>query len=392
METPGVGSYDLTKNSNLSSPKVSYPKTLTSISGITVVQNSRKYSSTYYYSPGPGEYSPSNINARRQPSISIRGKPREVKRSEIPGPGQYNLSKSTNNCGISFTKAEKNFDYNLPTSSNTDRNLRYPGPGSYHLESTNSKITSFKFSNDKKLQYYCKNIPGPGAYNISNSSCKSRSSSYSIGKSLKKSSLPYSNETRSLGPGSYNLSKETDLKYKRIISVRIGNSQRNLHDFTETPGVGNYNLNESNKPKTYHANIPRAKRELSKSISKNSPGPGMYNTNPPKKTNGFSFNQTSRIKIVTESPGPADYEIKMSSIKPVSHGCKVAQSKRHLKINNKSDIPGPNSYNCDYAIVKKSSYNVTFGKASKQVLVKEVLPGPGYYNLPRYIRDFSMLS
>lgn len=395
IATPGVGAYDLNKSLNQSSPKYTFPKHASSISSITVI-NSGTFHSTDYTSPGPGQYNPSKIVLRKSPSYSVRGKPKDLKITSIPGPGQYNLSSSTSKGGISFTRTEKNFHPSAQPSINKDRNFATPGPGRYHLDKVSSKSPSYSFTTQTKFQSFDRSIPGPGAYNLLVSAHRPSGTSYSIGKSPKKG-LSFSNsELCNVGPGRYNL--QSSLKYNTI-SARIGNSPRNLHDIKSTPGVGQYNVSQS-KPIPNFATISKAKREISLSTTScartkfidQSPGPGRYNTINSKKTGGFTFNRTPKVRKENKSPGPGDYELQLNSIKPNTNCCIISQSKREKFNSGAPDSPGPGRYNSNCVNIKKSSYKATFGKASKHVVVKEVLPGPGHYNLPRYIRDFSTLS
>lgn len=395
IATPGVGTYDLSKCLNQSSPKFTFPKHASSISGITVI-NSGTYHSIDYSSPGPGQYNPSKIVLRKSPSYSVRGKPKDLKITTIPGPGQYNLSSSNSKGGISFTKTEKNFDPSATTSPNTEGKYATPGPGRYSSEKMRSKTPSYSFPTQTKFQSFDKSIPGPGAYNLLETAHRPSGTSYSIGKSPKKGLNFSSSELSNVGPGRYNVGDQANLKYKTI-SAKIGTSPRKLHDISKTPGVGQYNVGLK-KPIANCATITKAKREITLSttvsfhskINDQTPGPGRYNTINTKKTGGFTFSQTSKVRKEAKSPGPGDYEARLSSIKPNTSSCKVPQSKREHFNSGTLESPGPGRYNC--VNIKKSSYMATFGKEKKHVVVKEVLPGPGHYNLPRYIRDFSTLS
>lgn len=398
VATPGVGTYDLTKSFNQSSPKFSFPKHSSSISGITAV-TSGVFQSIDYSSPGPGHYNPSKIVLRKSPSYSVRGKPKELKITTVPGPGQYNLSVSMSKGGVSFSKTEKNFDPSALTCPNTDSKNSTPGPGRYNSDKMRSKTPSYSFPTQTKFQSFDKSIPGPGTYNPLESAYRPSGTSYSIGKTPKKGLNFSSSELSNPGPGRYNVGDQTNLKFKTI-STKIGKSPRKLHDISKTPGVGQYDVSLKKKTITNCATISKAKREIALSTTNSfnskiydeTPGPGRYSTINPKKSGGFTFSQTSKSKKIAKSPGPADYETKINSIKPSSNGCKVPQSKRQHFNSGNQDIPGPGRYNTNCVNIKKSSYMATFNKASKNVIVKEIIPGPGHYNLPRYIRDFSTLS
>jgi hypothetical protein len=84
------------------------------------------------YSPGPGAYdTPSNFGAHmiNSTTITIKGRPNEQTRDDIPGPGAYSpLSPEKNN--YKFTMGAKG------TTSLTPRNDKVPGPGEYSLKSS----------------------------------------------------------------------------------------------------------------------------------------------------------------------------------------------------------------------------------------------------------------
>ena len=78
--------------------------------------------------PGPGEYdSPQKEFGQGVQSVTIRGRPEDIKRDKSPGPGKYDPTDSIVKASV--------LTYKMPQSARgniiSKEDLQKPGPGSY---------------------------------------------------------------------------------------------------------------------------------------------------------------------------------------------------------------------------------------------------------------------
>ena len=380
-DTPGVGSYDY--NMKPTSPQFSMSKNKIAHSN-TIDSNLVSIDIT----PGPGRY---NIEKSqiRQNAVSVRGKPKELKKDPVPGPGSYStLTNFQHNKGISFSKTAK--DYNpcgtmspLNNSKINFYNNQTPGPGRYAVKTEHKKATpSYTFSRDNKEGYqFKKEKPGPGEYETIKGTINT---AFSFPKSTKRQL--FDNKSMSnVGPGRYgNLNNTTVGK-----GFKIGTSPRRFHTDNHLPGPGEYEPKLAiTKTSGTCFSISKAKRDdvISNSSKIYSPGPGRYLTSTNKIGKGFIFGK-EELKGIPITLGPGQYDAKSDFSKPNKTCYSISKSKRD-DIHHTIDTPGPGRYGSIINMKNTSSIS-TFSKDPKNKPLKSETPGPGSYEFLNSIRDFS---
>ena len=88
----------------------------------------------------------------------LRGKPKDPSPSRVPGPGEYDVSRSFDRGGFSQSRSGRFSDVELS-----------PGPGEY-LNERKSDAPRYTFSSSQRFLKYKSASPGPGAYDEQNMS------------------------------------------------------------------------------------------------------------------------------------------------------------------------------------------------------------------------------
>lgn len=147
--------------------------------------------------PGPGAYEVRDLGLKAARPVIGREKRKDNflngELREIPGPGRYDFR---------HTLAEgPRWKFGSDCSRKQQDVLDTPGPGSYEIPNTRSKLV-FKFSSGRKDEK-CQAIPGPGQYNIQGNL---RYSLFTISRSEKMQKL---SGPLLPGPCDYNVSNST---------------------------------------------------------------------------------------------------------------------------------------------------------------------------------------
>lgn len=391
--TPGVGTYNVDMGKP-SSPTYSFNKQKFNHS--MSVDKSGIFISPEQ-TPGPGRYNAiRSINSThcKSPSYSIKGKPNNPLKDKTPGPGQYNNNKSsfdlTNslNVAASFSKTQRSFNPCLsPDGQRVDDRLNSPGPGRYNMSMTNRpKTPNYSIPHQGRFNNNFSENPGPGTYYKEIDYITAGGNSYSIGRSKDRDVFSTKN-TSQVGPGQYQLDGKFNNK-QNAASVKIGTSPRKIHVNNEVPGPGQYEPKiEHVKAKNSGFLISKAKREeLFNTSQRENPGPGRY-TAKNSEAKGFKFSQAKPVKVKDNFPGPGQYQ-QESFINKSTTNVVFPKTKREDINKTTVESPGPGRYDNLYNI-KKSYYGISFNKDKKFKDMKSENPGPGQYNLPNSIRDFS---
>ena len=208
--TPGPGTYDFF--SSVDSPSFSF-------------SNTRK-EPKILISPGPGHYNPIEKSQKKVISYHIpKSKKTSSYFSQSPGPGSYNIKTPKDSSAYKIGKAERFHKsqkeiFGYQNNENIQNN-----------ESIKSikNIRKIEFLADSKHSLIEKNtLPGPGSYSPQ---YKYKSIQFSLGQSKKNSFKPLQGP----GPGSYSINS-----YKAV-SVIFGSTPRvSLYIDNENPGSGTY--------------------------------------------------------------------------------------------------------------------------------------------------------
>lgn len=207
------------------------------------------HSSEPEVSPGPGHYDLSRTERIKSPLL--RGKPKNENPSKVPGPGAYYPNKTftciayTNGNDSRFKDIEKTpgpgdfhselkvqgpkFSFTGREKSSFEVKSDTPGPGSYMLPSTISKLAA-KICG-KRTEEKPNDVPGPGAY-INNELDMPRNKGFSMGKGERHDSSSFSKNIP--GPGTYESERAKSVGYSFGKDLRSSE----LHD--DVPGPGSY--------------------------------------------------------------------------------------------------------------------------------------------------------
>lgn len=313
-----------------------------------------------------------------------------------PGVGSYNIYKdfSKGSPKFSFTKngLSKSSGKTSQEKSFNVNDVSTPGPGKYNPKKLiDYKSPAFAIRGKPNDRTVTINL-GPGSYEVSTNFLKP--TSYSMSKSKEERLNITLSEFENLGPGKYNVFNQSISSNAYAKAPKIGKSKRNFHQISQTPGVGQYNLSTKFNRLNQSISISKAKREIkiTENIERKGnadlPGPGRYNTSACITNNpGYTFSHDNGKKSQDQLPGPGHYNVSINATKPRTVGIKVSLSKREEIHKVQIDLPGPGKYN-NCASPKSNSKLTSFSKSAKHIPVKEIFPGPGHYNTPKYLREF----
>ena len=317
---PGVGTYEVRKDSNLKVPCHVFDKEKRD--NLSINSSALKY-------PGPGKYSNENDkNSTLTPFWSFskserfkKLKPRnpKVSRMNVPGPGSYNLGDITGNEGPHFSFPKDKFNHSDSVDETMiNRTKNYPSPSTYN----------------KSIEY----IPDMPKYSLSRMDRN------------KLNDLDSKFRTMCPGPGNYNPNKDVSSTLKRIINCVISKSKKDEEENVNPkikkiiwPGPGWYNIKNGLFPQGPKYTIRNVKRITR---NRNVPGPGKYNPNfsVRHKEPSYSIGKEERnddLKIVKKNnyPGPGKYSIKEVNLSP-----KFSFPQNDFRKNKRAEVPGPGFY------------------------------------------------
>ena len=199
MLTPGPGRYNINEG-------ITFTKDNSKGFKLGTQKRDFKYSNN---NPGPGEYSPKQVHKGKTPQYSL-GKTKRIETEEdinkkmnrvsSPGPGRYNVLE-----GMSISSnVNKNKGFTMSAKPKTIKPSEVPGPGNYSekLSSVKGNTSAFSFPRAMKSSNFDSVTPGPGRYNNNfNSSTISSVITLKFGKDSK--NKPNVSETP--GPGQYKI-------------------------------------------------------------------------------------------------------------------------------------------------------------------------------------------
>ena len=220
--SPGPGHYDLPQ----------FPTSSTTILGKPKIDHDNKI-------PGPGAYFPNKSYTSLAFSTSKESRFKEI--PPTPGPGDFHSDLLPQGPKYSFTGRGSSLKPNLSQS------LASPGPGSYDLPSTASKISARVFG--KPSEPEPQQVPGPGAY-IHNEFNMSGNKGFSMGTASRHDPTTASRGVP--GPGAY------DSARARSVGYSFPKEPRQELRVDEAPGPGAYQWEPLDK--TLHISL-RGKRQ-----------------------------------------------------------------------------------------------------------------------------------
>ncbi|CAD8076946.1 unnamed protein product [Paramecium sonneborni] len=178
-----------------------------------------------------------------------------------------------------------------------------------------------------------------------------------------------------IGPGSYNLSDQKKAPAFTFQSRfdSIGN------EIMKTPGPGNYEIEHP------HTNRPKNKgfstSQRTNMLLSNHPGPGSYELEKPKFLTNIKFPKSQRnINWSQIGPGPGAFDLNLPKNQGFTFGSKTNQQ------IDRSNVPGPGSYNTDVADGKfKRIYGTKIGKSERNSQnFQKIGPSPLDYDVSNY--------
>ena len=230
-----------------------------------------------------------------------------------------------------------------------------PGPGSYNIENKKN-ISQNVVSKNSRFPNYENMIPGVGEYNVAESelNVEYTAPKYQIPKAQRKNPFEVTKEKRKVpGVGNYKLS----IKYPN--NFYMEEKVERFHTVeTNKPGVGEYDINEASLKLKKKTGISTNKSERKDPFeatkeSKNVPGIGTYNVS--KKENKGIYIEGKKHRFSSASngrPGVGEYDINDAELKlKKKTGIASYKSKRKGPFEvgkERKSVPGAGSYNITY--------------------------------------------
>ena len=323
-EVPGVGKYEIRKDSSFDVPCFKFDKG--ERDDLNINQDNLKY-------PGPNRYSldlkfsssstPSWTFSQEERFPYMKKKNKKILNIEVPGPGAYKVNEFVGKEGpfYSFSKIEEN--HVLLDKDELKKLKEFPSVGKYlnsirYLSDypfyTFSHLKTQKIINDKEE----KTTPGPGNYNPN----KEMSSTYTKGPFWSWASSKVNRDEEAIkkeskkihivtpGPGQYN-NKIGNIPQGPQYTMRKILKKVKIIDF---PGPGQYNTinNRSGGPQ-YTISKEKRDSDLKKVEKDNYPGPGSYKIKDVDLVKSFTISKSEKVMKRKDSvPGPGSYKIPSS--------------------------------------------------------------------------------
>lgn len=219
---PGPGQYGYANNVKKDAPKYSLTSRRVDTSPLLGK-----------YSPGPGNYNPSDEFAKTsQPKYKFGSSSRkDLRRDAGPAPNAYS------SMGIdSRKKSSPSFGFGSSNRPPLSKTTNSPGPGNY--KSPSKMLEKNGYYMGQKLAGHKKDdMPGPGNYNPDVSLGKHKSPTCKIGSSPRDQSNKHKDMVP--GPGNY---KYYNPALDKGPNVKIGTERRGWKIKSDTPGPGDYKI------------------------------------------------------------------------------------------------------------------------------------------------------
>ncbi|OMJ95611.1 hypothetical protein SteCoe_1040 [Stentor coeruleus] len=352
--SPGPGAYTLSSFVDM---------TLTKPKGKTPKPGKSKNDQSKVETPGPASYNPSK--PKTMISYTIGNKLFGMQTETLSlGPGYYN------------PKMDSIFPVKSNTISKSPRDISFirsdlPGPGHYEI-SPIRESPKHGFGKEQRIKEVVGNFPAPGQYNINDIAEAARKK---MGKTMLPKRKLLNEDNKIPGPGAYSSSYRNESP-----SFTIGKGKRKiLMVLSKIPGPGTYTPTSS-PSKSPGKTIGTALRP---SINQKSltPGPGAYETltytsSGPKYT---LKGRKEKIEETCSSPGPGHYEPDINSIKSDIPHAIIGTDKRIIGLKpGNFNVPGPGTYESKS---QTESPIWTFKKAPRDQTIYEEDPGPGHYTI-----------
>lgn len=360
--------------------------------------------------PGPGQYEDKHkelsVHARLPRAVLNRAfsKPSSLAQLSTPGPGEYEVSKTSLSKRGQYIIGSSKRDFHLGSDIG-------PGPGAYDYakSSLNPRgVAAIKSGRDGRA---IGGLPGPGDYEVSKSSLSKRgiAALRSLSQAGSKSQStpgpldydPYQYEERSKfkggvrfptsnrdglggsiseipGPASYEISKSS----LRRNGYAVAKAPRNIFEKENVPGPGQY---ETAKTSLSRRGVAKMSAATERSHNADIPGPASYDAFPKNTmTHGTTIPKSGREDFKTEGvPGPAHYDshIALDKIQlPKGSSAALGKSSLHPKVE---PTPGPGNYETAYSSLSKKG-TAPIPKSKRDGGAKDHTPGPADYDSAKY--------
>lgn len=185
------------------------------------------------YSPGPGNYNPSDNYAKNQaPKYRFGSSTRkDLRKTFSPSPDAYNVTTLD-----SRKKSSPAFGFGSSNRQALSKTSLAPGPGNYSIPSKIVEKNGYYMG--CRLSQKDRNIvPGPGNYDPDDKVGKTHSPTYKIGSSPRGANNKYKESIP--GPGNYQYYNPALDKGPK---VKFGNEKRGINVKSDTPGPGAYKI------------------------------------------------------------------------------------------------------------------------------------------------------
>lgn len=303
------------------------------------------------------------------PAYSIGKAPRDTgMKDQLPGPGQYEDKHKELSVHMRLPRAIINKAFSKPSSL---AHLSTPGPGDYEVSKTSlSKKGQYVIGSSRRdFKLGADGGPGPGAYDYARSSLNPR------GVALIKSKRESSYFGGSPGPGDYEVSKSSLSKrgLAALRSLSQGGSKTQ-----STPGPLDYDPYQYDEKSKFKSGVrfPTSNRDGLYGSGGDIPGPASYEVSKSSlKKNGYAAIKAPRTIFEKENmPGPGQYDVAKTSLSRRG----VAKMSGAVDKSHNGDIPGPASY--DPFPKSTLTHGTTIPKSGREPSKVEGVPGPAQYD------------
>ncbi|KAF5840064.1 hypothetical protein DUNSADRAFT_17981 [Dunaliella salina] len=360
----------------------------------TIKGKPREHAPESAFIPGPGAYHAELPGVGTGPAYTISGRTKDVIDEHIPGPGDYNIARSTNE-GPAHTIAPRAkpppievlpgpADYQRVETARTgpaytiaarpDPKLPgsdLPAPGEYELPEAWKEGPAFSIAPRTQKEGPRDISPGPGQYSQPKSP---DGPAYTI------AGRPFQPEPpESPGPTDY---QQTVLPPSGPAYTMAGRERPSTYAKEEEamlPGPGQYTIPDSPSAPAY----TMASRTAVPDAAPDSPGPAAYGLPPdPRLPSAPAYTMAPRMPLpdsAPDSPGPAQYQD--AGFKPGGPAYTLAG--RPTEKEDASDHPAPGDYDVDGAASRGPAYSIPQAGASGAAKPEgPASPGPGEYEVP----------
>lgn len=353
--TPAPGSYDPKIDPmRPSSAKVNFPK----------AKRGEEFNKGY--NVGPGNYEIKDVKGTQGGFMSIGKKGLPDDSYKAPGPGAYEVNRTTLNLNKNIAPYLKSKNDGVNFESEV------PGPGQYNANPhvVKARPASCKFGTSTRNEKLRSEAPGAGTYEPKDTFVKPNGPGWKFGTADAFGTMARSD---SPGPGAYeNKTTIGDNKPKYSFKGKAGDAKP-----SDTPAPGNYDPKfdfYSVKGNQANGTIIGKDERFSKLSKEIVPGPGVYDPAFIKSKANTVFGKDTKGKVDKsrlEVPGPGNYEFQGEFEEGLKKNRGASMKMRGQSAKPSTEVPGPGAYDSKIDTVLKKGKSVKIGHDTRFKMEQE---------------------